>query len=93
MDKHHSDQMKFEPLVIPQGELKVDPDHFITEEHFTLPMTRPSVPVHCTEPKVEPTEIVEVHHSSKKHSSEEEVQPRKSTKFAGSDLEELFEGN
>ena len=96
MDKFYSDQMKFKPLVMPQGELKVeevDPDHFITEEHFTLPMTCPAVPIHRTEPKAEPTEVVEVHSSSRKCPSEDEPQLRKSTKFAGSDLEELFEDN
>ena len=96
MDKFHSGQMKFEPLVMLQGELKVeevDPDHFITEEHFTLPMTHPAVPNHCTEPKAEPTEVIEVHSSSRKCLSEDEPQPCKSTKFAGSDLEELFEDN
>ena len=69
MDKYHSDQMKFEPLEMPQGELKaeeVDPDHFITEEHFTLPMTRPAIPFHHTESKAEPAEIIEVHSSSRK---------------------------
>ena len=69
MDKYHSDQMKFEPLEMPQGELKakeVDPDHFITEEHFTLPMTSPAIPIHRTESKAEPAEIIEVHSSSRK---------------------------
>ena len=84
--------MKFEPLVMLQGDLKaeeVDPDHFITEEHFTLPMTRPAVPIHRTEPKTEP----EVHSSSRKHPSDSEPQPRKSSKFASSDLEDLLEDN
>ena len=92
MDKFHSDQIKFEPLVMLQGDLKaeeVDPDHFIAEEHFTLPMTCPAVPIHHTEPKIEP----EVHSSSRKSPSDSEPQPRKSSKFASSDLEDLLEDN
>ena len=92
MDKFHSDQMKFEPLVMLQGDLKAEevyPDHFITEEHFTLPMTHPAVPIHHTKPKTEP----EVHSSSRKCPSDSEPQPRKSSKFASSDLEDLLKDN
>ena len=92
MDKFHGDQMKFEPLVMPQGDLKaeeVDPDHFVMEEHFALPSSRPAVPIHRTEPKAEPG----VHSSSRKRSAEREPSSHKSTKFASSDLEELFENN
>ena len=89
MDKFHSDQMKFEPLVMPQQDLKaeeVDPDHFIMEEHFTLPMTCPAVPIHRTKPETEP----EVHSSSRKRPLDSEPQPCKSSKFGISDLEDLL---
>ena len=92
MDKFHGNQMKFEPLVMPQGDLKaeeVDPDYLVTEEHFALPSSRPAVPIHHTEPKAEPG----VHSSSRKHSAKREPSSRKSTKFTSSDLEELFENN
>ena len=100
MDKHHSYQLKFEPLVFSPGELKAEVletelDHYITEDHFTFPPKQPAIPVHKTKPKVEveeEIEVVEVHQSSKKRSTEEETKdPKKLKKFIGSDLEDIME--
>ena len=102
MDKKHLDQSKFEVLALPEGALKaeeVDPstdealDHFVVEQTWNYPSTQPAVPIHHTKPKVEEdVEIVEVHTSSKKRPAEDTgAIPKKSQKFAGSDLEELFE--
>ena len=91
MDEVHSDQPKYEPLTMPEGPIKAEEvtaenipeeDHFIIEQTWTHPPQQPALPVHQTEPKAEPadeTEMAPVHHSSKK------------MKFAGSDLEELFD--
>ena len=102
MDKKHPDQPKFKALALPEGALKaeeVDPstnealDHFVVEQTLNYPSTQPAVPIHRTTPKVEEeVEIVEVHTSSKKRPAEDAgAIPKKSQKFAGSDLEELFE--
>ena len=91
MDQVHSDQLKYEPLSMPEGPIKAEEvttedipeeDHFIVEQTWTYPPQQPAVPVHRTEAKAEPSseaEMAPVHHSSKKR------------KFAGSDLEELFD--
>ena len=98
MDKCHSEQPKYEPLVMPAGELKaeeVEADHFVTEEYFAFPLTMLPVPIHRTEPKIEPSEeeieILEVDvHESSKRKAEEPTKPKKSGKF---DLEEVMERN
>ena len=84
MDHFHSDQVKYEPLVMPEGELKAVPvegDHFITEESFPFLMTGPPVPIHRTEPKCEPEEEDE----------DESEKPPKSGKFEGADLEYVMD--
>ena len=99
MDKFHSEQPKYEPLVMPAGELKakeVEVDHFVTEEHFAFPLTMPPVPIHHMEPKIEPPEEeieileVDVHESSKRKAEEPTEEPKRSGKF---DLEEVMERN
>ena len=99
MDKKHSDQPKFEALVFPEGTIKaeeIDPsqhedlDHFVTQETFPFPPTQPLVPIHCTEPKPEITEI-QVHTSSKKRSTEGSSSTSKKGKFVGSNQEEILE--
>ena len=95
MDKKHSDQPKFEVLVLPEGTIKaeeIDPsqhadlDHFIVQETFPFPPIQPPVPIHRTEPK---QEVVEVHTSSKKRGAESSDSSLKKEKFIGSDLEDL----
>ena len=93
MDEAHSDQPKYEPLVMPEGPIKAEEvttenipeeDHFVVEQSWTYPPQRPAVPVHHTEPKTELPEVSEVapvHHSSKKR------------KVDSGDLEELFESH
>ena len=94
MDKQHSDQPKFEPLIMPEGEIKaeeINPNHFICEEHFTIPTTQPAVPIHCTERKAE---VPEVHHSSRKRSLDDPpVSQEKQVKVQEEDLEEVMEAN
>ena len=98
MDHFHSDQAKYEPLVMPEGELKAVPvegDHFITEESFPFPMTGPPVPIHRTEPKCEPEEedkIIEVEvYPTSKRKAEKSEKPPKSGKFEGTDLEDVMD--
>ena len=88
MDRFHSDQAKYEAVTMPEGikaeevteENIPEEDHYVIQQSWNFPQTRPSVPIHRTEPKREAeVEVAEVHESSKKR------------KFAGSDLEELFD--
>ena len=95
MDKKHHDQPKYEPLILPAGELKaeeVDADEILCMQHmFSVLSVRPPVPIHKIEPRI--TEA-EVHSSSQKRSlSLQESGITKKVPFVGSDLEEVMEAD
>ena len=95
MDKKHHDQPKYEPLILPEGELKaeeVDADEILCTQHmFSIPSVEPPVPIHKIESRVVEAEV---HSSSCKRSSA----PQDSgiitiAPFVRSDLEEVMEGD
>ena len=95
MDKKHHNQPKYEPLILPEGELKaeeVDADEILCTQHtYSVPSVQPPVPSHKIEPRVIEAEV---HSSSQKRS----LTPQESgitTKalFVGSNLEEVMEAD
>ena len=95
MDKKHHDQPKYEPLILPEGELKaeeVDADEILCTQHtFSIPSSEPRVPIHKIGPRI--TEA-EVHSSSQKRSSSlQESGTIKRIPFVSIDLEEVMDAD
>ena len=95
MDKKHHDQPKYEPLILPEGELKaeeVDADEIQCTQHmFSVPSVEPPVPIHKIEPRVVEAEV---HSSSHKRSwTPQDSGITTKALFVGSDLEEVMESD